>query len=46
MPVGNAETHELTIHPRHAGIVFEKVVVDFGGYSPSYLFGTESEAKR
>jgi len=46
MPVGNVETHELTIHPRHAGIVFEKVVVDFGGYSPSYLFGTESESKR
>ena len=46
LPVGNNETHELVIHPRHSGIVFEKIVVDFGGYRPSYLFGTESETKR
>ena len=46
LPVGKGETHELVIHPRHPGIVFEKFVVDFGGYSPSYLFGTESEVKR
>ena len=45
-PVGSSETHELVIHPRHSGIVFEKIVVDFGGYRPSYLFGTESETKR
>ena len=38
--------HELTIRPRHPGIVFEKIVVDFGGYKPSYLFGTESPCKR
>ena len=35
--------HELTFHPCHPGIVFEKIVVDFGGYQPSYLFMTESE---
>ena len=38
--------HELTLQPKHPGIVFEKVVVDFGGYSPSYLFMPESEYKR
>jgi len=46
LPVGGGETHDLVIHPRHAGIVFEKIVVDFGGYSSSYLFGTESDARR
>ena len=34
--------HELTLHPCHPGIVFEKVVIDFGGYRPSYLFMDES----
>ena len=38
--------HELTIRPRHPGIVFEKIVVDFGGYKPSYLWMNESPYKR
>ena len=38
--------HELTIRPRHPGIVFEKIVVDFGGYKPSYLWMDESPYKR
>ena len=38
--------HELTLVPRHPGIVFEKIVVDFGGYKPSYLFMNESECRR
>ena len=42
LPVGNADVHELTLSPRHPGIVFEKIVIDFGGYKPSYLFGNES----
>ena len=46
LTVGNGDTHDLVIHPRHSGIVFEKIVVDFGGYSPSYLYGKESEVKR
>ena len=46
LPVGKGTTHELTLHPRHPGIVFEKIVVDFGGYQPSYLFGDESEYKK
>ena len=35
--------HELTLRPQHPGLVFEKIVVDYGGYKPSYLFGTETE---
>ena len=46
LPVGDGATHELTLHPRHPGIVFEKIVVDFGGYRLSYLFGTESSYTR
>ena len=42
LPVDNHGTHELTLRPQHPGIVFEKVVVDFGGYKPSYLFMDES----
>ena len=41
-----AATHELRLQPRHPGIVFEKVVVDFGGYQPSYLFMNESPLSR
>ncbi|MBP5365903.1 MAG: glycosyl hydrolase 115 family protein [Bacteroidales bacterium] len=33
----------LTIKPLHAGIVFEKIVIDYGGYKPSYLFGNEAK---
>ena len=42
LPVGSADVHELTIRPKHPGIVFEKIVVDFGGYKPQYLFGEET----
>ena len=42
LPVGNGSVHELTLQPKHPGIVFEKIVVDFGGYQPSYLFMNES----
>ena len=37
-----ADIHELTLHPQDPGIVFEKIVIDFGGYQPQYLFGKES----
>jgi hypothetical protein len=40
---GSDGNHLLTIKPKHPGIVFEKIVVDFGGYQPSHLFGNESE---
>ena len=46
LPVGQGTTHDLTLHPCHPGIVFEKIVVDFGGYQPSYLFGSETEYKK
>lgn len=36
----------LTLTPMDPGIVFEKIVVDFGGYQESYLFGNESPNKR
>lgn len=38
--------HTLTLRPLAPGIVFEKVVVDFGGYRPGYLFGRESPYRR
>jgi hypothetical protein len=34
--------HSLTIHPQDPGIVFEKIVVDLGGYHKQFLFGKES----
>ena len=46
LPLGKADIHELTITPRHPGIVFEKIVVDLGGYQQQYLFGNESPVTR
>jgi hypothetical protein len=46
LPVGTSGQHELTLHPRHPGIVFEKIVVDCGGYQPQHLFGEESPVVR
>ena len=37
---------ELVLRPLDPGIVFEKIVVDYGGYTPQFLFGTESAAFR
>ena len=44
LPLGtsNGGWHTLTLHPKDPGIVFEKVVVDCGGYQPSFLFMEES----
>ena len=36
------DTHILTLHPQDPGIVFEKIVIDLGGYQRQYLFGKES----
>ena len=46
LPVTQKEIHTLTLQPRHPGIVFEKIVVDAGGYQPQFLFGQESPCKR
>jgi hypothetical protein len=40
-----AGEHQLTIEPLDPAIVFEKVVVDCGGFQKSYLFGRESPRK-
>ncbi len=43
LPVGGeGDIHTLSLHPQDPGIVFEKIVIDFGGYQPQYLFGKES----
>ena len=46
LPVTQKEVHTLTIQPKHPGIVFEKIIVDAGGYKSQYLFGEESPVKR
>ena len=43
LPVVSDGTHQLILRPKHPGIVFEKLVIDFGGYKPSYLFMDESD---
>ena len=45
LPVVEGEFHTLTIKPNDPAIVFEKIVVDAGGYNPSYLFMNESTCK-
>ena len=42
LPIAEGEIHALTIHPLDPGIVFEKIVIDLGGYEKQYLFGNES----
>lgn len=39
-------THTLTIRPIEPGTVFEKIIIDCGGYEPSFLFGNESPVRR
>lgn len=34
--------HSLTFTPNDPDIILEKIVIDFGGYTPQYLFGGES----
>ena len=36
----------LDLRPLDPGIVFEKIVVDYGGYTPQFLFGEESPFRR
>lgn len=42
----SAGVHTLTIRPIEPGTVFEKIVIDCGGYEKSYLFGKESPVTR
>lgn len=46
VPVSADGMQVLTLSPLDPGIVFEKIVVDFGGYKNSYLFMDESSSKR
>ena len=46
VPVSADGMQVLTLTPLDPGIVFQKIVVDFGGYNNSYLFGEESPSKR
>jgi len=40
------DVHTLTLHPNDPAIVFEKIVIDDGGYQPSFLFMDESPRYR
>lgn len=48
LPLGktNDNMHEIKITPNDPGIVFEKIVIDMGGYKNSYLHMKESEKFR
>lgn len=45
MPMGVGDMHILTLQPNDPAIVFEKIVVDAGGYQPTYLFMDESPCR-
>ena len=46
LPVQKEGVHTLTLQPKHPGIVFEKIVIDAGGYQSQYLFGQESPCRK
>ena len=48
IPLGKADdgVHSLVVSPADPAIVFEKFVIDAGGYEKGYLFGKESLRKR
>ncbi len=45
LTAAEGEYHTLTVMPDDPAIVFEKIVVDGGGYRPSYLFMDESPCR-
>ena len=46
LPVSQNGLQTLTLKPLDPGIVFEKIVVDWGGYRNTYLFMDESPCQR
>ena len=46
LKVDKAGVKSLVVSPLDPGMVLQKIVVDFGGYQPSYLFCKESNCKR
>lgn len=43
LPLDEGDTHTVTFEPCDPDIVLEKLVIDFGGYTPQFLFGEESK---
>ncbi|MBO4785517.1 MAG: glycosyhydrolase, partial [Prevotella sp.] len=41
--VNKTDVHRLVFAPLDPGVVIEKIIIDCGGYKPSYLFGKESK---
>ncbi|WP_300724644.1 glycosyl hydrolase 115 family protein [uncultured Bacteroides sp.] len=46
VPTSTSGEQILVFKPQDPGIVLEKIIVDFGGYKPSFLFMNESPCKR
>ena len=46
LKVDKAGVKSLVVSPLDPGVVLQKIVVDFGGYQPSYLFCKEPNCKR
>lgn len=46
LPAASDGVHTLIVKPLDPGIVFQKIIVDFGGYQETYLFMDESPNKR
>ena len=44
LPIDNSKAeHQLVLCPEDPAIVFEKIVIDAGGYRPSFLFSDEGQ---
>ena len=46
VPTSEDNRQTLTIKPLDPGIVFEKIIIDYGGYKESYLFMDETPNRR
>lgn len=46
LPIEGIGEHTLSLEPLDPGIVFEKLIVDLGGYTPTYLGMAESPHRR
>lgn len=46
LPAASDRVYTLIVKPLDPGIVFQKIIVDFGGYQETYLFMDESPNKR
>lgn len=46
LPDSNTGVHTLKLEPKDPGIVFQKIIIDFGGFYESHLFMDESPKRR